>query len=87
MLIHTGDKKHLCDFCGKSFLSRGQLQVHERCHTGERPFKCDVRKVKFGARFGVELVHYFFVLLVAVVQQSIFPSREFGDTFIGTHGH
>lgn len=24
-LIHTGEKKHLCNYCGVSFLSRGQL--------------------------------------------------------------
>lgn len=29
-LIHTGQKKHRCKFCGNSFLSRGQLKIHER---------------------------------------------------------
>lgn len=30
LMIHTGVKKHLCNFCGNSFLSRGQLKIHER---------------------------------------------------------
>jgi KRAB domain-containing zinc finger protein len=36
LLIHTGEKKHLCNFCGSNFLSKGQLKVHERSHTGEK---------------------------------------------------
>lgn len=40
MLIHSGEKKHLCNFCGNSFLSRGQLKIHERSHTKEKPYKC-----------------------------------------------
>lgn len=40
MLIHTGEKKHLCKFCGNSFLSRGQLKIHERSHTKEKPYIC-----------------------------------------------
>lgn len=66
-MIHLGEKKHLCNYCGKrwetkqkisdfnkiwifiptlfrvpSFLSKGQLKVHERSHTLEKPFRCDV---------------------------------------------
>lgn len=42
LLIHFGEKKHLCNFCGNSFLSRGQLKIHERLHTKEKPYKCMV---------------------------------------------
>lgn len=49
-LIHSGEKKHLCNYCGNSFLSKGQLKVHERSHTHEKPFKCEVCGKAFSYR-------------------------------------
>lgn len=34
-MIHAGIKKNLCGFCGADFVSKGQLKVHERSHTGK----------------------------------------------------
>jgi len=40
---HTAMKKqHPCRFCGKMFTTRSILRVHERGHTGEKPFACDL---------------------------------------------
>lgn len=42
MKRHSGNKIHMCDHCGKSFVSSSDLKKHVRVHTGERPFDCEI---------------------------------------------
>lgn len=41
------DDSHLCVICGKTFSRIGNLRIHQRCHTGEKPYGC----VQCGRRF------------------------------------
>lgn len=48
MVVHTGIKKHVCEYCNKAFAQRGNLNIHLRIHTGNKPLKC----VQCDKRFG-----------------------------------
>ena len=40
MLIHTGDKQHVCPECDKRFTQAGTLKKHMLIHTGEKQHVC-----------------------------------------------
>jgi len=43
-------RKHLCSHCPKSFPTPASREIHERSHTGEKPFKCNFCGLGFAAK-------------------------------------
>jgi hypothetical protein len=38
LLIPNRKRSHVCEHCGKAFLSKNSLVVHRRSHTDDRPY-------------------------------------------------
>lgn len=53
-LKHQNIKSHGCANCGATFSQKSQLIVHQRIHSGERPYRCQVNFFKFLLTFNLK---------------------------------
>ena len=55
MLIHTGEKQHLCPECSKRFARAGDLKTHMLIHTGGKQHLCPVCGKSFAVAYGLNV--------------------------------
>merc|ERR1719153_76005 len=46
--VHSRAVTYPCSHCGKEFTKKANMKVHERIHTGEKPYMCNVCGQTFG---------------------------------------
>ena len=54
-------KRVSCMYCGKTFHSNHNLIRHERIHTGEKPFECELCHTRFNVKSSLHRhynIHY-----------------------------
>lgn len=55
MLSHSGERRHECDFCSKSYRDSWTLKVHLRkIHKKEKPIICSICEKSFGHNYGLK---------------------------------
>ena len=55
MLSHSEVRRHKCEFCGKAFKSKKNLNEHTKIHTGKFSGYCEICKKGFTQKYNLTL--------------------------------
>ena len=75
--------KFICVTCKKSFKYNSDLKRHERVHTGEKPFKCDMCSKSYQQKEGFSNMFYFspFYCEILVSPLEVSKAKNFKESF------
>lgn len=76
MKRHTGERKHVCEECGRGFIQATQLKKHSNVHV--RPFKCAFCDESFKSEKQYDFEYLSFHLINYIILQI---NKSFKGTF------
>ena len=57
--MHIGECSYICKMCDRFFPQKSSLNVHQRAHTGERPYIFHVHSKSIGDKSMLKSPHVF----------------------------